>query len=163
MRDDITAKALSDRLGYETLRYVDEHRREAALHAKRKAAGSLLFGRDPFGTAMELAHHARMAELPVLKQRPLMTQDEVLGLPQSKQIIFADGLAHPILADRIPYYDQPFMAGRYHPSPFFPPESHVRVMTPRGPQWRPVITEPVPKAFAHYPQYQQNGLWSRIG
>lgn len=162
VRDDITAKALSERLGYETLRYVDEHRREAALHAKRKAAGSLFFGGDPFKTAMELAHHARMAELPVLKQRPLMTQDEVLGLPPDKQIIYADGLAHPILADRIPYYEQPFMAGRYHPNPYFPPETHVQVMTKRGPQWRPVITEPVPKVFAHYPQYQ-DGTWSRIG
>jgi len=161
VRDDITAKALSARLGSETLQYVDEQRRETALHAKRKAAQAVFCGEDPFKTAMELAHHARMAELPALKQRALRTQDEILGLPSDKQIIFADGLTHPILADRIPYYQQPFMAGRYHPNPYFPPGTHVQVRSQRGYAWRPVITEPVPKAFAHYPQYV-DGIWSYI-
>lgn len=162
IRDDITAEALSRRMGYQTLHYVDEQRREAALHAKRKAAMAIFSGRNPIETAMELAHHARMAELPALKASPLMAPNEVLGLPPGKQIIFADGLAHPILADRIPYYELPFMAGRYHPNPYFPPEDRVKVRTRNGYAWRPVITEPVPRAFAHYPQYQ-DGTWSRIG
>ncbi len=162
IRDDDTAIALSRRMGYETLRYVDEQRLEAARHAKRKAVQSIFTGQDPFKAALEAQHQARMGDLPALKQRALMTQDEVLGLPPGKQIIYADGLAHPILADRIPYYELPFMAGRYHPNPYFPPEDRVRIMASRGPQWRPVITEPVPRAFAHYPQYQ-DGTWSRIG
>ena len=82
-------------------------------------------------------------------------------MPGDKMVVFADGLSHPLWADRKAYYEQPQMAGRYHPSPFFPPDTHVQVMTPRGPQWRPVIIEPVPRQFAHYPQYT-NGYWSRI-
>ena len=121
----------------------------------------MFHSRNPIRAALELGHHARMAELPELKQRPLRATDEVLGLPPGKQIIFADGLAHPILADRIAYYDLPFMAGRYHPNPFFPPEDRVRVMTPRGPVWRRVVVEPVARRFAHYPQYA-DGLWSRV-
>ncbi|MBP5856256.1 type IV secretory system conjugative DNA transfer family protein [Marivibrio halodurans] len=161
VRDLDTASTLSRMLGQETLAYRDEQARERALHAKRKAAQSIFQGGNPFKAAMELHHHARMADLPVLKSRPLMTSDEVLGLPPGKQIIFVDGLAHPILADRFAYYDLPFMAGRYHPNPYFPPADKVRVMTPRGPAWRRVITEPVPKRFAHYPQYR-DGTWSRI-
>ena len=162
VRDDDTAISLSRRLGYETLRYEDKERRVRAEHAKRQAAMEAFSGRNPFKAAMEAAHHTKLGNVPALKQRALLTQDEVLGLPSSKQIIFADGLAHPILADRYPYYDLPFMAGRYHPNPYFPPEDRVQVMTPRGPQWRPVIKERVPRRFAHYPQYR-DGIWSRIG
>jgi len=162
IRDDETAIALSRRMGFETLRYTDEQRQETARHAKRKAVQSIFAGQDPFKAAFEAQHQARMGDLPALKQRALMTQDEVLGLPADKQIIYTDGLAHPILADRYRYYELPFNAGRYHPNPFFPPETHVQVMTPRGLQWRPVITEPVPRQFAHYPQYR-DGTWSRIG
>ncbi|MDF1722445.1 MAG: type IV secretory system conjugative DNA transfer family protein [Minwuia sp.] len=161
VRDDSTAIALSQRLGFETLRYADDERRVRAEHSKRHAAMAAFTGRNPFGAAMEAAHHAKLADLPALKQRALMTQDEVLGLPQNKQIIFADGLAHPILADRVQYYELPFMAGRYHPNPYFPPKDRVQIMTPRGQQWRPVVVEPVPKRFAHYPQYR-DGRWSRI-
>ncbi|WP_085619671.1 type IV secretory system conjugative DNA transfer family protein [Thalassospira alkalitolerans] len=162
IRDDGTAIALSRRMGHETLRYVDEQRRETARHAKRKAVQSMFAGQDPFKAAFDAQHQTRISNIPALKQRALMTQDEVLGLPPGKQIIFADQLAHPILADRFPYYELPFMAGRYHPNPFFPPDTHVQIMTPRGAAWRPVITEPVPRFFAHYPQYR-DGTWSRIG
>ncbi len=162
VRDLETATTLSRMLGNRTLRYTDEQARERSLHAKRQAAMAAFSGRDPFRAAFEAAHHARMAELPALKALPLMCPDEVLGLPQGKQIVFVDGLAHPVLADRVPYYAMPFMAGRYHPNPYFPPQDRVQVMTPRGPAWRRVIVEPVPRRFAHYPQYR-NGLWSRIG
>tara|TARA_R110000787_G_scaffold16622_17_gene50536 strand:+ start:34298 stop:35905 length:1608 start_codon:yes stop_codon:yes gene_type:complete len=162
IRDDDTAITLSRRMGFETLRYEDEQRRESSRHAKRAAVQAIFSGQDPFKAALEAQHQSRVGDIPALKQRALMTQDEVLGLPQGKQIIFADKLAHPILADRFPYYELPFMTGRYHPNPFFPPEDRVQIMTPRGAAWRPVITEPVPRAFAHYPQYR-DGTWSRIG
>ncbi len=161
IRDLETASTLSSMVGNETLPYVDEHRREVARHAQISAVQALLQGGNPIRAGFEIAHQARMARLPVLKQRRLREPNELLGLPPGKQIIFADGLAHPILADRIPYYAHPAMAGRYHPNPFFPPEDRVQVMTRHGPQWRSVITEPVPRAFAHYPQYQ-DGTWSRI-
>ena len=162
IRDPETANKLSRMLGKETLSYVDEHRQEAARHAQRKAAGTLLSARNPVQAAMDLVHHARMASLPVLKERALRSEDELLGMLADKQVIFADGLSHPIWADRVAYYEQPFMAGRYHPNPYHPPSHAVRVRTRHGYAWRPVITEPVPRQFAHYPQYA-DGTWSRIG
>ena len=162
IRDEITAKSLSTMIGSETLAYFDPQRQEAARQGGIRAARSLLTGGNPLQAGLELAHHRRMARSPNLKERRLLTPDELLGLPSDKMLIFADGLAHPVYADRRAYYDQPFMAGRYHPNPFFPPETHVSVMTPRGRVWRPVIREPVPPQFAHYPQYA-DGFWSRIG
>lgn len=104
----------------------------------------------------------RVASLPVIKGRPLRTPDELLGMPHDRQVIYTDGLSHPLWAERHAYYDQPSMAGRYHPNPHHPPLDRVRVRTPHGTAWRPVIVEPVPRRFAHFPQYA-GGLWSRIG
>ena len=162
IRDLETASMLSRMLGSETLRYTDEHRREASRHARLSAVQALASGRDPFRAALELAHHTRMAALPTLKARPLRNADELLGLASDKQVIFVDGVMHPVLADRRAYYDQVAMAGRFHPNPYHPPADRVRVMTRGGPVWRPVVVEPVPRAFARYPQYA-DGLWSRIG
>ena len=111
---------------------------------------------------IEMAHQARMAALRQLKGRPVRSPDEILAMPPDRQVIFADGLAHPIWAERKAYYEQPFMAAaRYHPNPYHPPESHVQVMTARGSVWRRVVVEPVPRKYAHYPQYA-DGTWSRI-
>tara|TARA_R110000868_G_scaffold64234_3_gene193127 strand:+ start:20800 stop:22407 length:1608 start_codon:yes stop_codon:yes gene_type:complete len=161
VRDSGTANHLSAMIGTETLNYEDRHAAEAAHHARMNMVQAVLKGRDPFQAATELAHHARLAQIPKTIGRPLRTPSEILGMPGDKMVVFADGLSHPLWADRKAYYEQPQMAGRYHPSPFFPPDTHVQVMTPRGPQWRPVIIEPVPRQFAHYPQYT-NGYWSRI-
>ena len=161
VRDLESASLLSRRIGAETLTYIDRHRQAAALHAQQRAAQALFAGGDPVRAGMELAHHARVARLPVLTQRSLRCPDEVLGMPSGKQIIFADGLAHPIYADRRAYYDQPFMDGRYHPNPFYPPLDRVRVAHRGGHAWRRVIVERVPDRFAHYPQYA-DGTWSRV-
>lgn len=162
VRDLETATTLSRMLGSATLAYIDEHRRAAALHAHGQAVHSLIRGGDPMRAGIELAHHARMARLPVLKAQPLRAPDEILNMPPDRQVVFVDGVSHPIYAERRAYYDQAFMAGRYHPNPYHPPADRVRVMTRSGPAWRRVIVEPVPRRFAHYPQYA-SGLWSRIG
>lgn len=162
IRDEATANSLSGMLGSQTLGYLDPRQHETARHGAIRAARSLFGGGNPVGAALELAHHRRMASLPVLKERRLMTPDELLGLPPDKMLIFTDGLAHPIYANRRAYYDEPALAGRYHPNPHFPPDTHVRVATPRGYVWRPVIRERVHPAFGHFPQYA-DGYWSRIG
>ncbi len=162
VRDEATATVLSRMMGKETLLYEDASRTENIRHAKANAALSLLNGGDPIQATLNLRHQARLGRLYTQKERPLISPDEVLGLPSDKQIIFTDGLAHPTLADRIPYYRLPSLAGRYHPNPYFPPDDKVEVMTKRGPRWRPVVTEPVPRKFTHYPQYR-DGTWSYIG
>lgn len=162
IRDEPTARTISSMMGSQTLAYVDPRQHENARHGMLKAAQALFSGGNPITAGLEMAHQARMARAPVLKAQPLKSHDQILGMPQDKQLLFVDGVPYPIEADRRNYYDQPFMAGRYHPNPYFPPTTHVRVATPRGYVWRPVIVEPVAQAYSHYPQYA-DGLWSRIG
>lgn len=83
-----------------------------------------------------------------------------IDTPSDKQYIFTDGVP-PIYADRKPYYEQAFMAGRYHPNPYHPPLDRVQVKTRFGHAWRRVVTVPVPPAYAHYPQYR-NGIYSYV-
>lgn len=161
IRDIESGTAVSRMLGAQTLIYDDEMAQSQARMAKQEAMNALLMGEDPFKAAASLNHH-RYAETHQSKQhRLLRTPDEVLSTQGDKQYIFCDGLAAPIYANRRPYWEQKFMAGRFHPNPYHPPSDKVRVRTTFGHQWRQVITEPVPTRFAHYPQYQ-NGLWSRI-
>tara|TARA_A100001391_G_scaffold153410_2_gene111239 strand:- start:13104 stop:14711 length:1608 start_codon:yes stop_codon:yes gene_type:complete len=161
VRDIETATAVSRMLGSQTLEYDDELRQERARHAKHQAMQSLLGGGDPFLSGLDVAHHKREAEFRSKQQRLLRTPDEILNMPQDEQIIFADGLPGPVHAQRHAYYEQRFMAGRFHPNPYHPPTDRVRVKTRFGHAWRRVITEPVPAKFADYPQYR-DGYWSRI-
>lgn len=162
VRDEGTASHLSRMIGNETLHYEDRQATEAARHARMGLVSSVFNGGNPFQAAVEASHHAQLARIPKTVGRPLRTTDEILGMPEDKMALFADGLPNALWADRKPYYLQPQMAGRYHPNPYFPPDTHVQVMTRRGPQWRPVIKEHVPPGLAHYPQYS-HGQWSRIG
>ena len=95
------------------------------------------------------------------QQRWLRTLDEVIGTPGDRQYIFADGLSHPLYAERTPYYEQRFMAGRFHPNPFHPPADRVRIKTRFGHAWRRMIRERVPGQYAHLPQFA-DGRWSTI-
>ena len=163
VRDLETAQSLSRMLGAQTLEYDDGRRQAEASHAKQKMLQSLLNGNgDPLSAGLAYAHLKQEAHRRTKQHRLLRTPDEVLNMPPGKQFIFCDGLAHPIYADRKPYYEQRFMAGRFHPNPYHPPLNAVRVKGWLGHRWRRVITESVPQAFAHYPQYA-NGTWSRIG
>ncbi len=73
--------------------------------------------------------------------------------------IFADSLQHPIYAQRKAYYEQKFMAGRFHPNPYHPPADRERVKTGIGHRWHKVKEEAVPRAFSTFPQYA-SGRWS---
>ncbi|MDF1722140.1 MAG: type IV secretory system conjugative DNA transfer family protein [Minwuia sp.] len=163
VRDEGTASLLSRMMGNETLRYDNDERIEAARHARAAAVQRIMGGSNPFAAAADIAHQARLARIPNVVGRALRTTSEILGMPDNKMVVMADGVSHPIWADRYPYYDLPQMAGRYHPNPYFPPGDAVRVRTRSGGHaWRPVITAPVPPRFAHYPQYR-DGTWSYIG
>lgn len=160
-RDIESATAVSRMLGVETLEYNDELEQSGARLARRQAAEALMFGADPFAIGRQLKHQNLATAHRTKQQRMLRTPDEVLNTPPDKQYIFCDALQSAIYADRKPYYEQEFMAGRYHSNPHHPPLDKVRVMTRRGGQWRRVVVSKVPRRFAHYPQYQ-NGLWSRV-
>lgn len=162
VRDIDTARRVSDMAGAETLSYDDPLHQGRAELAHRRAVGSVLAGADPFQAVFEIEQARYESEHLTKQHRRLRTPDEVMTLPDSRMMLFADRLSGPVYAERAPYWTQAFMAGRYHPNPYHPPSDKVLVQTRRGPRWRPVITEPVPEAYAHYPQYR-DGMWSCIG
>ena len=162
IRDLDSATAISRMLGAQTLAYDDPVLQARARHAKHQALQSLIAGGDPLAAGLNYAHHAREAAHRSKQHRALRTPDEVLNTPSDRLYLFADGLRHPVYAERQPYYAQRFMAGRYHPNPYHPPADRVRVKLAVGTGTRRVIREAVPARYAGYPQYR-GGLWSRIG
>ena len=161
VRDDVSAARLSRQLGTETLEYNDTRQQAAARLAREEALQQLLNGGDPVRAAVALAHHGEMETHRSQQQRWLRTMDEVIGTPNDRQFIFADGLSHPIYAERAPYWEQRFMAGRFHPNPFHPPHDRVHIKTMFGHGWRRIVTERVPAHLAHLPQYA-DGYWSYV-
>lgn len=162
LRDWDSARRVSDMLGIETLDYYNYVQQGHANLQSRALLQSVLSGADAFEAAPRLSQLITETQLRSKQRRPLQTPDEVLNMAAGRQFIFADGLRGAIYAERAPYWQQRFMAGRYHPNPYHPPLDRVRVQGRFGPRWRPVVVEPVPAAFAGYPQYR-DGLWSRIG
>ena len=162
VRDIDTATLVSRMLGEETLEYDDEIMQARARHAKHQAMQTMMSGGDLMMAGMNYAHHRQETEIKSKQQRSLRTADEVLNTPADRQYIFSDGLPGPIYAERRAYYEQAFMAGRYHPNPYHPPETCVSVKTRWGHTRRPVVTAPVPSRFSSYPQYA-GGMWSKIG
>jgi type IV secretion system protein VirD4 len=162
VRDLETARMVSAMCGVQTLAYDDTQAQNRAELARRQAMLAVLQGSDPVEAAIRHAHHKAAAEMPSKQARDLRTPDEILNMPIDRQLIFSDAVPKPIYAERRPYYEQRFMAGRFHPNPYFLQASdRVRVRTSYGHAWRWVIREPVPERFAHLIQYR-DGYWSHV-
>ncbi|KCZ89728.1 type IV secretory system conjugative DNA transfer family protein [Hyphomonas jannaschiana] len=161
VRDITSAQNLSQQLGVQTLEYDDSQRQAQARQAGKRALQAILRGGDFLGSALEYRHQRRVSRMRSKQQRHLRAPDEILHTPPGKMYVQMDGVPRPIYADRVPYYAQPMMAGRYLPNPYHPPSDLVQIATPNGPEWRRVITEPVPSKLAHYPQYAA-GIWSYV-
>lgn len=88
-----------------------------------------------------------------------MTPDEILAMPEDRQILFIAGKdVDPIYAHKYPYFGRREMAGLYLPNPYHPPADKVQVRTWRGQQWRDVKRGPVPQKWALYPQHADGSL-----
>ena len=161
IRDLETAQTISTKIGTQTLSFNHKQQQAQARHAKRQALYSLLNGEDALAAGLNYAHHNHTSRMRTEQQRLLRTPDEVLNTPQTKAYIFTDALPKPLYADRKPYYEQRFMAGRYHPNPYHPPLDKVPVKTWLGKRERAVVKEPVPTKYVRYPQYKE-GYWSYI-
>lgn len=161
VRDLESATELSNRLGAQTLLYDDELAQGRARRSANAALNRMFEGDGSLSPMIDFAHHSREARMQTKQMRLLRTPAEILHMPPDKQIIHADGLPHPIYADRKHYTEQRFMAGRFHPNPFYPPLDRVRVKTWLGHATLRVIEEPVALEFADFPQFG-GGTWSRI-
>lgn len=151
IRDIGSATALAQMLGVQTLLYDDEQSQAAARHAKAQAVSSMMNGQDPMAAMLTYRHQQDNAHRQTKQQRQLRTADEVLATPDNRSYIFADGLAHPIYAERKAYWTQRGL--HYFPNPYHGPQDKVRVKAWIGTKWRKVVERPVEKRFAHYPQY----------
>ncbi len=162
IRDLDSASTYSRMLGAQTLQYDDTLAQSRSRLAQQQTLLALLEGEDPVAAGLRAAHHAQAAEQRTKSHRWLRTPDEVLNMSGRYALVFADGLEHPIYADRRPFFDERFMAGRFHPNPYVAGrQDAVRIRTRLGHAWRRVITEPVPPHHAHLPQYA-DGMWSYI-
>jgi len=162
VRDPDTAQMLSRMLGSETLEYNDEMAQSAARRSRRSLISSVLEGADPFDAARDYAHHAQGEQNRSKQQRLLMTPDEILRMPEDRQILFISGLnLNPIYATKFPYFSRRELAGLYLPNPYHPPADKVQTKTRWGTKWVPVITEPVPERYAAFPQHM-HGSWAYL-
>lgn len=162
VRDFQTAQLVSNMLGTETLEYDDTKMQEAARRQKVQAVQRLMSGEDPFAAMLDVAHFNKTAQLRTKQARKLMTEEEILSMPEDRQILFISGKnLSPILAHKYPYFSQASMAGLYLPNPYHPPHDRVRIETRWGTKSARVIREAVPRKFASFAQYQR-GNWAYV-
>ncbi len=160
LRDYTSAEELSQRLGYETLHYDDARMQMEARHRQYTAIDRMQRGEDYLTAVLEAHHQGQVAQVQNMQARRLMTADEILTQSAATQWIMMGNLK-PILAEKFPYYTRPEMIGYYLANPYHPPIDSVTIPSRRGPQRVRIITERVPTAFAHFPQYQ-SGYWSYV-
>lgn len=153
-RDIETAETVSRMLGRETLTYDDTLAQSRAEHARREAVQALLSGGDPLAAGIAMKQARFEAGHRTKQARDLRTPSEILNMPGDRQFIFSDQIDKPIYAERRAYYEQRFMAGLFHPNPYHPPLSHVRVKTRFGMQARRILQSEVPDAYRHLIQYR---------
>jgi type IV secretion system protein VirD4 len=162
VRDLETAQMVSRMLGTQTLEYDAGLEQAAARRNKAHIIRELMDGADPFEAGLNYAQQDRASSNRTKQARPLLAPDEILNLPENRQVLFVSGLGlMPILAEKYPYFTCRDMAGGFMPNPYHPPTDGIRLPGFFGPKWRRVITERVPSRFSHLPQYQ-SGEWSYI-
>lgn len=160
VRDYDTARLVSNMLGEETLEFDDERQQDEARRQKRETFRNIFAeDADPFLAARHYAHFQRAEERRTKQSRRLMTPEEILAMPEDRQILFISGKdLKPVFAWKYPYFERREMAGLYLPNPYHPPASKVRVRGFFRRRWVRVVTEAVSGRFASFPQYK-DGTW----
>lgn len=159
VRDLETARLVSAMLGNQTIDYDPPVEQAAARRDMRLWAHQVMNGGDPFEIGLNFKALQITATTRIKQARPLMTPDEILCMPEDRQILFISGLnLNPVYAAKHPYFTRAEMVGGYMPNPYHPPGDTVRLA---GGRWGRVIIERVPGRHASLPQYQ-SGQWSYI-
>jgi type IV secretion system protein VirD4 len=155
VRDFETAQLVSNMIGAETLEWDDKLAQSDARRQRHHAAMSALLGADPFEAAANMAHYSRASSNRMKQRRQLLTPDEVLAIPEDRQIAFVSGKnLSPMIAWKLPYYARRELAGLYLADPHHPPTDSVQIMTAFGARRAKVIRGAVPRHCAHLPQYK---------
>jgi len=158
------ASLIARQLGTMSLDYYDPVQAEHARHAKSRAMADLVLGRgDVVSSWLDASHYDRLAREPKKLSRDLRTADEILNTPMGLAYVFMPGiLERPALLHIPNYWQRRDLAGLYLGDPMHAKPGTVEIATRWGQRHRRVITEPVPNAYAEWPQYRDHGLWSYV-
>ncbi len=155
VRDYQTARLVSDMLGQTTQDYDDTLQQSNARWRRRQIVQSVMQGADPFEAATSYGQADYAAQHRSRQARALLNPDEVLALPEDRQILFISGKSiGPVLGERMAYYLRRDMAGSFLNNPMHPPPGVVTVRTRMGSKSLRICEGPVNPRYAHYPQYQ---------
>lgn len=155
VRDYKTAKLISDMLGSQSLRYDNKAQQEEARRKQWDAFQRFMRGEDPFASGYDFSHFGNAAHNRSKMQRPLMTPDEIMAMPEDRAIAFVSGLdLPPIYINKYPYYERKDLRGLWLPNPMHPPIDRVTLPGFWGTRTVRVLTEDVPAHLASFPQHQ---------
>lgn len=113
-----TASYFSNYLGETTRAYIDPSKKAAHDHASWSELWGLFSeGGDPVKAMASMMHNRDQAKHPEHHSRKLQTPDELLGLDPRKRLVLRSGL-HPFYVDKVPYWDDPHLRGRFDPNPY---------------------------------------------
>ncbi|WP_109809669.1 type IV secretory system conjugative DNA transfer family protein [Sphingosinithalassobacter portus] len=154
VRDYQTAQLVANMLGNQSLSFDDALQQEGAHRQQMHALNRFLFEGDA-NAAFDYIHYREAAQHRSMMQRPLMTPDEILAMPEDRMIEFISGLnLPPVYATKRPYFEQRDLNGKWLPNPFHPPADLVKLPGLIVSKSARVITDDVPAHLAHYPQHQ---------
>ncbi len=157
----LSADVVSQHLGNTTYQYTPKSKHANGYAKQEKLMRQALSGGDIFQALPEIIKEQELMDVPDAVQRPLMTADELINLHPDKGLLIFQGLGvKPYIFKKYPYFLNPAMAHRLLPNPFHAPYDSMKLpLIDGGFKTAPIVSEPVPKALAHLPQYSQ-GMWS---
>jgi len=160
IRDIETARYISGMLGSTAFYFNNEVNQAHARNGQMRAIRSILEGHDPLFAAYEAQMYANNSVHQETIKRVLREPDELLRLPSYEQIIFVsedDQCLYPVLLNKNPYYEKPFMAGKFLPNSSHPPTDKIQLQGRFGKKWARVLEADPPRDKRDWPQFK-NGF-----
>lgn len=158
------ASLISRQLGRVTLDYIDPQNLERAQVAKAKTLARYSSGQaDAATAAAELTEQDHMAHQYRPMARDLRNVDEIINEANGKAFVFLPGtLGKPAYLTILPYWQRRDLAGAFMPDPFHAKDLfQIDIPTRFGTRTRRIVTQRVPREYAHLLQYQ-SGYWSYV-
>ena len=161
VRDYDTAQLLSNMLGQQTILQDDHLQQNMAEKARLHAGRSIMNGEDPVFAMQDVLFAQENMQHQRKQGRALLTPDEILNLPEDRQILFISGKnCPPILGEKVPYFSQRKLNGKYLNNPFHETD-RVRVRKVFGSGWRRVEVTTPPPDYLEWPQFS-NGVYKVV-
>lgn len=154
VRNYETALLVSNMLGKTTFFYDDLHK-QAEIENEKKMIAEQYSNSDHALSQYKFYH--RLSDIKDAMERSLMTPDEIMRMSEKEQLIFSSGLdLPPLRANKVPYYEQQDLFGKFLPNPYYPPFDNIPIIKLGFKKDHKLKTEQVSDEFKEkWPQYQQ--------